>query len=50
MVREGRQGSAVAPVEHLVARKAEIDAVSSFPDELRDPLDERIEMSTWTWH
>jgi len=38
-----------APVDLLVARKAEIDALSCFPDELRGPLDERIEMATWTW-
>jgi hypothetical protein len=38
-----------APVDLLVARKAEIDALTSFPEELRGPLDERIGMATWTW-
>ena len=38
-----------APVDLLTARKSEIDALASFPDELRGQLDERIEMATWSW-
>ena len=38
-----------APVDLLATRKAEIDALSNFPNELRDPLDERLQMATWTW-
>jgi hypothetical protein len=37
-----------APVELLARRKADIDALPSFPDELRRPLDERLRMATWT--
>lgn len=38
-----------APVDLLTARKPEIDALSCFPIELRGPLDERIQMATWSW-
>ena len=38
-----------APVELLTARKSEIDALASFADELRGPLDERIQMASWSW-
>jgi len=38
-----------APVELLMARKPDIDPLTSFPDELRGPLDERIQMASWSW-
>lgn len=37
------------PVDLLAIRKAEIDALSNFPEELRGPLEERIQLATWTW-
>jgi len=38
---------AAAPVDLLSKRKADIDALASFPTELRGPLDERLRMATW---
>ncbi len=35
------------PIDLLASRKAEIDALANFPEELRGPLDERLQMATW---
>jgi hypothetical protein len=38
-----------APIDLLGQRKADIDALPNFPDELRGPLDERLSLAKSTW-
>ena len=38
-----------APIDLLSKRRADIDALPSFPDELRGPLGERLSLATSTW-
>jgi hypothetical protein len=38
-----------APVDLLVGRRAEIEALGNFPEELRSPLEDRLTMASWTW-
>lgn len=39
-----------APPDVLLQRQAELAALPMFPDQLRGPLDERLDMLSWDWN